>query len=62
MTNTQVAGFGIVESNHCVLSSKKPETIDRSFCMCEFVVIFWLDLSAWLSVKLHHDFNLDNLH
>ena len=26
--------------------------------MCEFVVIIWQDLSAWLSVKLHHDFNL----
>ena len=26
--------------------------------MREFVVIIWQDLSAWLSVKLHHDFNL----
>ena len=30
--------------------------------MCKFVVIIWQDLSAWLSVKLHHDFNLKNLH
>ena len=46
VTNAQVAGFGIVDSNHCVLSSKKPETIDHSFCMCKFVVVFWQDLSA----------------
>ena len=30
--------------------------------MCKFVVTFWQDLSDWLSVKLHHDFNLENLH
>ena len=61
-TNVQLAGFGIVDSNYCVFCSEEPETIIHLFCMCKFVVTFWQDLSDWLSVKLHHDFNLENLH
>ena len=60
VTNVQLAGFGIVDSNYCVFCSEEPETIIHLFCMCKFVVIFWQDLSYWLSVKLHHDFNLEN--
>ena len=62
MTNVQLAGFGIVDSNYWVFCSEEPETIIHLFCMCKFVVTFWQDLSDWLSVKLHHDFNLKNLH
>ena len=62
MTNVQLAGFGIVDSNYCAFCSEEPETIIHLFCMCKFVVTFWQDLSDWLSVKLHHDFNLENLH
>ena len=61
MTNVQLAGFGIVDSNYCVFCSEEPETIIHLFCTCKFVVTFWQDLSDWLSVKLHHDFNLENL-
>ena len=62
MTNVQLAGFGIVDSILCVFCIEEPKTIVHLFCMRKFVATFWQDLFDWLSVKLHHDFNLENLH
>ena len=57
MTNVQLNGFGIVDSNHCVFFPEEPETIIHFFCACKFVEIFWQDVSDWLSDKFYDDFN-----
>ena len=65
VTNVQLSGMGIVNNKHCVFCCEDPETIIHLFCslfLCEFVDDFWQDLSDLLSIKLCHDFNLENRH
>ena len=62
ITNVQLNGMGIVDNKHCVFCSEDPKTIIHLFCKYKFVDEFWQDLSGWLSIKLCHDFNLENRH
>ena len=61
-TNVQLRGMSIVDNNHCVFCSEDPETITRLFYQCKFIDNFWQNFSDWLSIKLCHDFNLENRH
>ena len=62
VTNVQLHGLDIVNSNYFVFCLEKPETIIHLFCNCTFVDMFWCDVSDWLSVKFFYDFNLHDRH
>ena len=62
MTDAQLHGLEIVDSNYCVFCLEEPETTMHLFCNCKFVDMFWYDMSDWLSVKFFYNFNLDNRH
>ena len=46
VTNTQLFGFGIIESQNCKFCNKAPKTLLHLFCTCPVVVIYWENVSA----------------
>ena len=61
VTNVQLHGLEIVDSNCSVFCLEEPETIMHLFCSSKFVQMFWCDVSDWLSVKFFYDFNFELL-
>ena len=55
VTNVQLYGLEIVDSNYCVFCLEEPETIMNLFCNCKFVDMCWCDVSDRLSVKFFYD-------
>ena len=49
VTNLQLHGFGLSESELCCFCKFAAETTLHLFCFCPIVQQFWEDVSAWLS-------------
>ena len=62
VTNVQLHGLEIVDSNCCAFCLEEPETIMHLFCNCKFVQMFWCDESNWLPAKIFYDFHFENRH
>ena len=62
ITNVQLHGLKIVDSNCCKFCLEEPKTIMHLFCNCKFVQMFWCDVSDWLSVKFFCYFNFEKKH
>ena len=57
VTNNQLFGFGLIESQNCKFSNKAPETLLHLFCTCPVVVIYWENVSACISSFLKDSLN-----
>jgi len=58
VTNVQLCGLKMVESNLCGFCYKKPETLIHLFSECKVVDVFWNNVSDWLSAKLRLNVNI----
>ena len=52
VTNIQLAGFVIIDSELCTFCLQYPETINHLFLNCKIVENFWKDIEDWISAKL----------
>ena len=60
VTNIQLFGFGLIESQSCKFCNKTPETLLHLFCTCPVVVIYWENVSACISSFLKDSFFVNN--
>ena len=51
VTNIQLAGFDIINSELCTFCLQHPETINHLFLNCKIVENFWKDIEDWISTK-----------
>ena len=58
VTNIQLFGFRLIESENCKFSNKAPETLFHLFCTCSVVVKYWENVSASFLVFLKNLFTL----
>ena len=60
VSNIQLFGFGLIESQNCKFCSKAPETLLQLFCTCPVVVTYWKNVSACISSFLKDFFFINN--
>ena len=60
VTNIQLFGFGLIESQNCKFCNKAPETLLHLFCTCLVVVTYWENVSACISSFLKDSFSGNN--
>ena len=60
VTNIQLFGFGLIESQNCKFCNKTPESLLHLFCTCPVVVIYWENVSACISSFLKDSFFINN--
>ena len=60
VTNIQLFGFGLIESQNCKFCNKTPETFLHLFCTCPVVAIYWENVSACISSFLKDSFFINN--
>ena len=61
VTNVQLAGFDITDSEMCAFCLQHPETINHLFLDCKIVVKFWKDIEDWISTILRFHVILSNV-
>ena len=49
VTNVQIHGFGLIDTNLCSFCLVHAETLLHLFCKCHFVDCFWNDVISWIS-------------
>ena len=52
VTNIQLDGFDIIDSELCTFCLQHPETINHMFLNCKIAENFWKDIEDWISAKL----------
>jgi len=62
VTNIQLHGFEIIESDSCLSCSKSSENILRLFCDCIIVEKFWNVVSDWIAAKFRNNFRYNKFH
>ena len=62
VTNVQVHGLEIVNSNCCLFCLEEPEIVIHLFCKYKIVDTFWCDVSDSLSVNFFYNFFYPNRH
>ena len=60
VTDIQLYGFGLIESENCKFRNKAPETILHLFCTCPVAITLWKNVSACLSSFLKDSFSFNN--
>ena len=60
VTNIQLFGFGLIESQNCKFYNKAPETLLHLFCTCPVVVTYWENVSACISSFFKDSFFINN--
>ena len=60
VTNLQLHGFGVIDSNKCTFCDSFPESVLHLFCTCQFVVEFWNDFVSWASFYFKRRIQLSN--
>ena len=62
VTNVQLAGFGIIDSESCSYCFEQPEKFIHFFLECKFVDCFWNDIGDWISTKLQLNIKPSKIH
>ena len=59
VTNIQLFGFGLIESQNCKFCNKASDTLFHLFCTYLVVVTYWENVSACISSFLKDSFSFD---
>ena len=62
VTNVQLAGFDIIDSEMCTFCLQHPETINHLFLDCKIVEKFWKNIEDWILAILRCHIVLNNLY
>ena len=61
VTNVQLAGFDIIDSEMCTFYLQPIETTNHLFLNCKIVEMYWKNVAEWISATLLVNFVLSNV-
>ena len=60
VTNIQLLGFGLINTENFKFCNKAPETLLHLFCICPVVITYWENVSACISSFPKDSFSFNN--